>query len=220
MTTKITTTPSPLEVVDKINAVIDDTTNLSTTVGNKLDKTGKAADAVKADTATTISTTLPLDKGGTNATTAANARTNLGLATAFTAASISGKVITLTKADGTTTTLTTQDTAPFTGSATSAGGASATKPAVVVTTYRSGANWYRIWSDGTLEQGGKVARNGTITLLKAFANTDYAPLLQCFQSGASEDYTGNINGVTTTSFTYLCAGSVSHFSWYAIGKNG
>lgn len=39
MTTKITTTPSPLEVVDKINAVIDDTTNLSTTVGNKLDKT-------------------------------------------------------------------------------------------------------------------------------------------------------------------------------------
>lgn len=110
MTTKITTTPSPLEVVDKINAVIDDATNLSTTVVNKLDKTGKAADAVKADTATTISTTLPIDKGGTNATTAENARTNLGLATAFTAASISGKVITLTKANGTTTTLTTQDT--------------------------------------------------------------------------------------------------------------
>ena len=135
--------------------------------------------------------------------------------------SISGKTITVTFADGTTKTLTTQDTTGYhTGNATSIGGASATKPAVVVTTYRSGANWYRIWSDGTLEQGGKVARNGTITLLKAFANTDYAPLLQCFQTGSSEDYTGNINRVTTTSFTYLCAGSVSHFSWYAIGQNG
>lgn len=39
MTTKITTTPTPLAVVDKINSIIDDTTNLSTTVGNKLDKT-------------------------------------------------------------------------------------------------------------------------------------------------------------------------------------
>ena len=39
MTTKITTTPTPLEVVDTINSIIDDTTNLSTTVGDKLDKT-------------------------------------------------------------------------------------------------------------------------------------------------------------------------------------
>ena len=153
MTTKITTTPSPLEVVDKINAVIDDATNLSTTVGNKLDKTGtaasattlsgltatvtelnyvdgvtsniqtqlngklstsgKAASATKADTATTagnVTGTVAVANGGTGATTATKARTNLGLSTAFTAASISGKVITLTKADGTTTTLTTQDT--------------------------------------------------------------------------------------------------------------
>lgn len=53
---------------------------------------------------------VPVANGGTGATTAATARTNLGLSTALTAASISGKVITLTKADGTTQTLTTQDT--------------------------------------------------------------------------------------------------------------
>ena len=53
---------------------------------------------------------VPVANGGTGATTAANARTNLGLSTAVTSASISGKTITLTKADGSTTTLTTQDT--------------------------------------------------------------------------------------------------------------
>lgn len=70
MTTKITTTPTPLAVVDTINSIIDD----------KLDKTGKAASASTADTATTLSSTLAIEKGGTGATTAANARTNLGLA--------------------------------------------------------------------------------------------------------------------------------------------
>lgn len=53
---------------------------------------------------------VPIANGGTGATTAADARTNLGLSTAVTGATISGKTITLTFADGTTKTLTTQDT--------------------------------------------------------------------------------------------------------------
>lgn len=61
-----------------------------------------------------VTGTLPVTNGGTGATTAANARTNLGLSTAVTGASISGKTITLTKADGTTQTLTTQDTTGIT----------------------------------------------------------------------------------------------------------
>lgn len=146
MTTKITTTPTPLAVVDKINSIIDDkldktgtaasattlsgltatvtelnyvdgvTSNIQTQLNGKLSTSGKAASAATADSAATLSSTLPINKGGTNATTAANARTNLGLSTAFIAASISGKVITLTEANGTTTTLTTQDTVnSFTG---------------------------------------------------------------------------------------------------------
>lgn len=144
MTTKITTTPSPLEVVDKINSIIDDkldktgtatyattlsgltatvtelnyvdgvTSNIQAQLNEKLGTSGKAASATKADTATTagnVTGIVEVTHGGTNATTATNARKNLGLSTAFTAASISGKVITLTDADGATTKLTIQDTA-------------------------------------------------------------------------------------------------------------
>lgn len=153
MTTKITTTPTPLAVVDKINEIIDDkldktgtaasattltgltatvaelnkmdgvtattaelnyvdgvTSNIQTQLNGKLSTSGKAASATKADTATTLSSTLPINKGGTNATTAANARTNLGLNDAIVGLSVNGKVITYTQADGGTGTITTQDT--------------------------------------------------------------------------------------------------------------
>lgn len=57
-----------------------------------------------------IENIMSVEQGGTGAETIAGARTNLGLATAVTGASISGEKITLIFADGTTKTLTTQDT--------------------------------------------------------------------------------------------------------------
>ena len=121
-----------------------------------------------------IETPVPIANGGTGATTAANARTNLGLSTAVTDASISGKTITLTKANGTTQTLTTQDNGYHTGNATSIGGASATKPAGVVESYKNGYEWYRKYSDGWVEQGGKVPTTGlVVTLHKPMADNKY-----------------------------------------------
>lgn len=104
-------------VVQSINGIVADSAgnvtvptythpNSGVTAGTYRSVTVNAQGHVTAGSNTTIT----VAQGGTGATTAANARTNLGLSTAITGASISGRTITLTKADGTTQTLTTQDT--------------------------------------------------------------------------------------------------------------
>ena len=49
---------------------------------------------------------------------------------------------------------------------------------VVVETYHNGRSWYRIWSDGWMEQGGyyitEASGSGTVTLIKPYSSTDYA----------------------------------------------
>ena len=69
----------------------------------------------------------------------------------------------------------------ITSKATTASSASKARPAVVVTNYVNGTSWYRVWSDGWIEQGGVVTingadQNGTVTLLKAHANTNYSAI--------------------------------------------
>ena len=44
----------------------------------------------------------------------------------------------------------------------------------VVESYRNGTEWYRVWSDGWLEQGGRITDSrATLTFLKPFANANY-----------------------------------------------
>ena len=68
-----------------------------------------------------------------------------------------------------------------TTNATTTSTASSTNPAVVTTNYVSGRSWYRIWSDGWVEQGGYVSQTTnaevTITLQKEMKSTDYAVLI-------------------------------------------
>ena len=76
--------------------------------------------------------------------------------------------------------------------ATTASTASKTKPAVVVENYKKGDNWYRVWSDGWIEQGG-VAETGvknTITFLKPFSDTNY---------------TANLTSIGDSGFLYAVA---------------
>ena len=47
----------------------------------------------------------------------------------------------------------------------------------ITETWQSGTEWYRVWSDGWIEQGGVVAGDvGTVTFKKAFSNTNYTIL--------------------------------------------
>ena len=48
---------------------------------------------------------------------------------------------------------------------------------VLIESYRNGASWYRIYSDGWCEQGGSATGNGnsgrTVSLLKTYSDTNY-----------------------------------------------
>lgn len=140
-------------------------------------------------------------------------------------ATISGKVITLTFSDGSTKKLTTQDTAPYTSSATAIGGASTTKPAVVVESYRSGYTWYRKYSDGWIEQAGRVAyaSPATVNLPIAFKTTDYT-IMQNVSDGTATAGSNRFNVYngekTTTSFKFKTEGkdgNAPYMYWTATG---
>lgn len=57
----------------------------------------------------------------------------------------------------------------------------------IIDTYRNGTSWYRVWSDGWIEQGGMCTGGQamTLTFLKPFTNTNYyisASILMSSQS--------------------------------------
>ena len=99
---------------------------------------------------------------------------------------------------------------------------------VVVKDFREGTEWYRIYSDGYIEQGGEI--NGTVVedvivnLLVPFINTEYTVLKN---TGINGVYTENITGrtvstwnYTTTSFTARTSSGtgLTKLRWYAFGQ--
>lgn len=86
---------------------------------------------------------------------------------------------------------------------------------VIVETYLNGTNWYRIWSDGWIEQGGSHSggTSSTINLLKPFANTNYTltyanwgGTCYCYKANSSQIYWHDIENANG-----------SGISWYACG---
>lgn len=59
----------------------------------------------------------------------------------------------------------------------------------VVKTYHSGKSWYRVWSDGFVEQGGfansPFGQGITVTLIKPLTTTNYTILLSCVDGSES-----------------------------------
>lgn len=99
---------------------------------------------------------------------------------------------------------------------------------VVIESYSNGTSWYRVWSDGFCEQGGKKTRTATgilsVDLLKGYGNTDYS--VQVSDQAAST-YTSSGNfyspyvlNVTESGFSISSGSSlvyIDKFVWEAKG---
>lgn len=97
----------------------------------------------------------------------------------------------------------------------------------VIETYQNGTDWYRIYDDGWVEQGGRTSLNEistvTITYLKPFFNTNYCLLaVQTTQSTASDTEVGiQFTPTSTTQGILSCHyinPNTTEVSWYACGQ--
>ena len=108
--------------------------------------------------------------------------------------------------------------------ATTVSTASDGKIAAVVQNYVNGTSWYRVWSDGWKEQGGRTTSlsqgaTTTVTLMKAFTNANYTVLVAPSQS--TKNY-ANPSAYSLTAKNFVVrnignAGSNCSMYWYACG---
>ena len=99
--------------------------------------------------------------------------------------------------------------------------ASGTAFRTVVDTYVNGTSWYRVWSDGWIEQGGSssIGKGATtITFLKSFSNASYT--FTCTPISSDGAYTTvTIKSLTAQNIVVYLAQSnyIKSSSWYACG---
>lgn len=95
--------------------------------------------------------------------------------------------------------------------------------AYIISSYHSGQNWYRVYSDGWCEQGGYQTVSGSgattnINFHKTFKDTNIS--IQCTQQGytATAQANSGVSSWTTSSFVFTCGtiGNPSLF-WEARG---
>ena len=97
----------------------------------------------------------------------------------------------------------------------------------ITDSYRNGQSWYRIWSDGWIEQGGYIGSvsSGTLEFLYPFTTTDYSVLSGIKNLNPNQPHSVYWNNYTLTSVGYstrvqsgqgAAAGSTCSV-WYAFG---
>ena len=99
----------------------------------------------------------------------------------------------------------------------------------IIETWNEGTEWYRIWSDGWIEQGGTTGlitsgnsyNSKTITFKKSFTNTNYT-FTSCANKYSTENGLGNAYPpfIFTKNNTSIIIGKYSWtdgIDWYACG---
>lgn len=91
----------------------------------------------------------------------------------------------------------------------------------VIETYRNGVNWYRVWSDGWIEQGGKGNSGAYIiqNFLKPFSNANYTITATPYVEGSdsTDTYAVAVRNKTVSNFTTFLNTRYLHFDWRACG---
>ena len=106
-----------------------------------------------------------------------------------------------------------------------------TNAVYITQTYHSGASWYRVWSDGFIEQGGFASNNTAtdtfrVSLLKNMTTTTYQVNMRIHigsvaGSSSNVNYTnlyrwgGVVHTRTTSDFTAQVLGA--DYYWYVCG---
>lgn len=97
----------------------------------------------------------------------------------------------------------------------------------LVESYRNGTEWYRVYSDGWIEQGGRVVSDGTLdwkiaSLVRPFSDKNYNILISGDQ--LTGDSAGTFSGLvqyaksTNSQFTWFWNANSSYaINWYACG---
>ena len=97
--------------------------------------------------------------------------------------------------------------------------------ATVVESYRNDTEWYRVWSDGWVEQGGSATYKGasgtTITFSHPFSDTNFYMGMSDYEGGSASVYYNHTyirNKAATNCKIYTgCNESIS-IQWYACGQ--
>jgi hypothetical protein len=84
----------------------------------------------------------------------------------------------------------------------------------IIETYVNGTSWYRVWSDGWIEQGGTTTRSATgeftITFLKSFTNTNYTLMLSNSATSSGNAYAPQIRTKNkNNAVMYLATGTTA-----------
>ena len=88
----------------------------------------------------------------------------------------------------------------------------------ITQTYQSGTSWYRVWSDGWIEQGGISATNtnGYVTLLKPYTSINYN-IVGTKTTTKLDDYAyTNVVEKSTTQFRFVGAWNGGYNAYYSV----